>query len=363
LAALRRYGLQDTPENRRMGRTRARIAILVALCGSCVALSISLARAGTTSELTFTEYTILSSNFEMARRLLSPLTASQLPQLLARSGSRLREQPVDLAQESFVLYVPSGPPPRGYALIVFIPPWSAAKVPDGWAPVLDQYGAIFVSAAQSGNATTALGRREPLALLAEQNVVKRYPVDPQRVIIAGFSGGSRIALRLALGYADVFHGAILNASTDTIGDAAMSLPPRDIFLQFQNSTHLVYVTGDRDIVNHSFDAASRTSLRDRCVFNVDDQAEHAIGHEVMTPAALAKALDALAAPEQPDPEKLAACRAGIESDLHAKLQQVDQLIASGQRDAARTLLNDVDARYGGLAAPDSLRLQNELAPK
>jgi pimeloyl-ACP methyl ester carboxylesterase len=347
-----------------MERTRTGIAILAAVCASCVALSASLARDGTTNDVTFTEYTTLSSNVEMARRLLSPLTASQLPQLLARSGSRLREQPVDLAQESFVLYVPSGPPPpRGYALIVFIPPWSVAKVPDGWAAVLDQYGAIFVSAARSGNDTSSLGRREPLALLAEQNVVKRYPVDPQRIIIAGFSGGSRIALRLALGYADVFHGAILNASADTIGDAAMALPPKDIFLQFQNSTHLIYVTGDRDIVNHSFDAASKSSLRERCVFNVDDPDEHGVGHEVMPAAALEKALGALATPVQPDPEKLAACRAGMESDLHTKLQQVDSLIAAGQRDAARTMLNDVDARYGGLAAPESLKLQNELAPK
>jgi hypothetical protein len=297
----------------------------------------------------------------MARRLLSPLTASQLPQLLARSGSRLREQPVDLAQETFVLFVPAGqPPPRGYALLVFIPPWSAAKVPDGWGAVLDQYGVIFVTAARSGNDTRALGRREPLALLAEQNVVKRYPVDPQRITIAGFSGGSRIALRLALGYADVFRGAILNASADPIGDAAMSLPPKDIFLQFQNSTHLVYVTGDRDIINHSFDAASKGSLRDWCVFDVDDQTEHGVGHDVMTPAALGKALGALATPEQPDPEKLAACRAGIESDLRAKLQQADSLIAAGQRDAARALLKDIDARYGGLAAPESLKLQNKL---
>lgn len=343
-----------------MPRASIILAALIAMAASSVALP---AHAGTVSNVVFTEYTKLSSNVEMARRLLSPLTASQLPQLLARSGSRLREQPVDLAQETFVLFVPAGQPPRGYALIVFIAPWSAAKVPDGWASVLDQYGAIFVAAARSGNDTSALGRREPLALLAEQNVVKRYPVDPQRIIIAGFSGGSRVALRLALGYADVFHGAILNASADPIGDAAMSLPPKDIFLQFQNSTHLVYVTGDRDIINHSFDAASKSSLRDLCVFDVDDQTEHAVGHDVMTPAALTRALDALSAPEQPEADKLAACRAGIESDLHTKLQQVASLIAAGQRDAARAMLNDVDAHYGGLAAPESLRLQSELSAK
>jgi hypothetical protein len=346
---------------------RAARAALKALCLSCVALSsgalsATASRAGTLSEVTFGEYSNLSSNAEMARRLLSPLTGSKLAQILARSGTRFREQPIDLAQESFVLFVPSSPPPpRGYALVVFIAPWNVAKVPDGWAAVLDQYGVIFVAAARSGNNTNAVGRREPLALLAEQNVVKRYPVDPQRIFIAGFSGGSRIALRLALGYADLFHGAILNASADPIGNAAMALPPKDIFLQFQNSTHLIYVTGDRDIVNHSFDAASKSSLRDFCVFNVDDQDEHGVAHEVMTPAALTRALDTLSVPVQPEADKLAPCRAAIESDLRAKLQQVGALIAAGQRDAARTLLDGIDARYGGLAAPESLRLQGELA--
>src|ERR1700733_4537243 len=118
-------------------------AALIAVAASSVALP---AHAGTVSNVVFTDYTKLSSNVEMARRLLSPLSASQLPQLLARSGSRLREQSIDLAQETFVLFVPAGqPPPRGYGLLVFIPPWSAAKVPDGWEAVLDRYGVIFVT--------------------------------------------------------------------------------------------------------------------------------------------------------------------------------------------------------------------------
>jgi pimeloyl-ACP methyl ester carboxylesterase len=295
--------------------------------------------------------------------MLSPLEAARLPQLLAQAGKGLSEQAIDLGREKFALFVPSAAPPGGYGLIVFVPPWNAPAIPDGWAEVLERYGIIFVAAAQSGNDASVLGRREPLAILAEQNVVRRYPVNPARIYISGFSGGSRVALRLALGYADVFRAAILNAGADPVGGAGMPLPPREIFRQFQETTHLVYVTGDRDMFVLSADAASRHSLRNWCVSDVDNQTEHATGHDVMTPAALARALDALAVPERPDADSLASCRAGIESDLRAKLEHANSLIAAGQQDAARALLHDIDAQYGGLAAPESVRLQNALAPK
>ena len=64
-----------------------------------------------------------------------------------------------------MLYVPAHPPPAGYGLLVFIPPWQEARLPAGWAPILDQAGIIFVSAAGSGNAEKPLARRIPLALL------------------------------------------------------------------------------------------------------------------------------------------------------------------------------------------------------
>src|ERR1700679_652309 len=86
--------------------------------------------AGTlTDNVVFTDYTPLSSNVELARRLLTPLTSAQLPTLVAKTGKRLSEQPVDLAQEKFVVYVPSTKPANGYGLIVFVPPWDAGKVP------------------------------------------------------------------------------------------------------------------------------------------------------------------------------------------------------------------------------------------
>jgi hypothetical protein len=342
--------MAQTSPTRRLVTGALAGALLISLCGRD-------GRAGTLRDVAFTDTTPLADTTELARRLLSPLTAAELPRLMVRSATSLAEQPIDLSRETFVLHVPDAVPAQGYGMIVFVPPWNLAKVPDGWGPVLDRYGIIFVSASRSGNDESGIGRREPLALIAEANVVRRYPVDKARIYIAGFSGVSRVAMRLALGYPDVFRGAILNAGSDAIGNAAVPLPPGELFLRFQESTHLVYVSGDRDVFVQSFDSASARSMRAWCVFDVDVQRERSVGHEAMDGAALARALDALLAPAAPDSRRLAACRSALEDELAGKLQQERSLIATGPPAAARALLDDINARFGGLAAPQSLVLE------
>jgi len=315
--------------------------------------------SGTLGEVTFTAYSPLSSNAELARRLLSPLKNLQLQQMLA-GGAKLRDQPIDLSQERFALYVPPRMPAAGYGLIVFVPPWDTARLPDGWGPVLDQYGVIFVSASRSGNDQSVLARREPLALLAEANVAQRYHLDAARIYLAGFSGGSRVALRIALGYPDVFRGAILNAGSDPIGNVTTPLPPRDLFLRFQETTHLVYLTGDQDTGVVAEDMRSQHSMRDWCVFHVDQRTMMGAGHDAIGAAALGRALDMLAGPPHEDAARLANCRAAIESELNAKLADAQSRIAAGKRNQARELLSDIDAQYGGLAAPRIVALSTAL---
>jgi predicted esterase len=317
-------------------------------------------KGGLQDDVVFTGTSPLSGNSELVRRLLSPLAAAHIRQELTRSGKTLGEQSIDPSQEKFVLYVPPQAPLRGYALLVFVPPWQEAKLPQGWETVLDQYGVVFVSASRSGNDENDLARREPLALIAEQNIARRYPIDPERVYIGGFSGGSHVAMRLALGYPDIFRGAMLNAGSDPIGTGRPPLPPRDLFQQFQNSTRLVYLTGDEDVARLGMDADSVQSMRKWCVFDVDAETVPAAGHDAASPAALARALRALFNPEAPDPATLAACRADIERDLTAQLQQAESLIAGGKRDDAKKLLIDIDARFGGLAAPRSVDLAARL---
>jgi pimeloyl-ACP methyl ester carboxylesterase len=316
-------------------------------------------RTGLESDVAFADYSPLSRSAELARRSLSPLSAIRLRQQAAAAGSTIPDQPIDLAKERFTLYVPGQAPPQGYALLVFVSPWPGATVPSRWPSVLDRRGMIFVVAANAGNDMPTRERREPLALLAAHNVMKHYRVDGARVYVGGFSGGSRVALRTALAYPDLFHGALLDAGSDPIG-AAIPPPPAELFRQFQEATRLVYLTGARDDAHVDADNGSLRSLPDWCVFDVEALAMPWTGHDLADPASLDRALDALDRHNPPDPGRLAECRTKLDAELAGQAQQVEALAAAGRSDQAWRALAVLDARYGGLAAERSIELASRL---
>ncbi|HEV7122047.1 MAG TPA: PHB depolymerase family esterase [Rhodanobacter sp.] len=291
---------------------------------------------------------------------MSPLNAGRVLETSRHAGRALREQSLDVGQQRFSLYVPGHAPPAGYALLVFVPPWNSATVPSGWKAPLDRHGMIYVSAANSGNAADVLDRRVPLALLAAWNIMQRYRVDPRRVYVGGLSGGSRVAERIALGYPDLFGGALLIAGSDPVGTAQLAVPPVDLFRRFQQGTKLVYLTGQNDPINLELDARSRRSMHDFCVFHVATVAEAWVGHELPAARALERSLDRLDDPVQVEADRLARCREGVDERLNARLQQVRNLLIARKFAAARAQLNRVDSRYGGLAGPESLALASEI---
>jgi pimeloyl-ACP methyl ester carboxylesterase len=312
--------------------------------------------SGLHSEVVFSAYSSLSRSAELQHRLLSPLNADEVSKRLAHSAVALRDQPIDLAQERFTVYVPPHSQAQGYGLLVFVPPWENPMLPRGWAEILDRRGVIFVSAANSGNAANVLDRREPLALLAAHNIMQRFRVNPERVYIGGFSGGSRIALRLALGFPDVFRGALLNAGSDPIGDAETPLPPAELFSRFQELMRIVYISGQQDAVNVEKDAASIRSMLGWCVFDWYAERSPWVEHEVAGSAALDRALVMLDKHAKPNLARLNNCRSHLSQELAKEIDQASDLLAAGNVDATRRLLNKIDARYGGLAAPRSVDL-------
>ena len=321
------------------------------------------APAGLQHAAVFTAYTPLAGSAEQMHPLLSPLTTWRMRQRLFQNHQRLDAQAIDLAQERFVLYVPPhAPPPEGYTLLVFVPPWQETRVSPQWIPVLDRGDTILVSAAHSGNDADVLNRREPLAILAAYNVMQRYHVDPQRVYVGGFSGGSRVALRLALAYPDLFRGALLEAGSDPIGSAQIPLPPPDLMNRFQQDSRVVYFTGEEDVLHQAEDARSRESLKTWCVFDVDVQSMRRTGHELADGQNFSRALKSLQKRASPDAGKLAACRAGIRQSVSAQLDQAEKLTGQGKADAARKLLEQIDEHYGGLAAPRTVMLMQRVTP-
>jgi pimeloyl-ACP methyl ester carboxylesterase len=308
--------------------------------------------SGLTTDVVFTEYSPLSSAAELVRRVASPLNALRINQEAERAGRTLHGQAIDLAKERYSLYVPDHP----RALLVFIPPGPRAEVPRQWISALNRYNTILVTAANSGNEASTTERREPLALLAMHNIMAQYPIDPQQVYIGGFSGGARVALRLALGYPDVFHGALLDAGSDSIGTPDVPLPPADLFRRLQESTRLVFLTGERDEENLDHDMSSRRSLDKWCVFDLLTQTDPRTGHEPADAAAFGRALESLLGQRHGDPGKLEKCRASIDQEIRARLGEVENAFARGDTTGAKRMLSQIDARYGGLAAPRSVEL-------
>jgi hypothetical protein len=68
--------------------------------------------AGLQRNVEFTEYSPLSRSTELLRRLFSPLNALRIVEESTSSGKPLREQRVDLANETFTVYVPPHAPPH-----------------------------------------------------------------------------------------------------------------------------------------------------------------------------------------------------------------------------------------------------------
>jgi len=321
----------------------------------------ALSAPGLHSNVVFSDYAPPSESREILRRMQTPLAFAQMEKAIARSGRKLETQPLDLKNERFTVYIPaSPPPPAGYGLLVFVPPWDDARLPDGWSSVLDARGIVFVTAAQSGNEQGVVNRRAPLALLAEENVVRRTHIDPARIYIAGFSGGSRVAMRLALAYPDIFAGAFLNAGADPIGDAAAPLPPDDLFARFQENARLYYATGAQDLSSLGMDARSLRAMRDLCVFNTHAERTPRTVHEIADAHVLFDALAFLDTPPASDPDRLASCRESVQADLQSALQAVRAAAAQGKQDDARKLLLDANNRFGGFAAKDLIALAGQL---
>ncbi len=308
----------------------------------------------------FDVYPQTAGSATVLKRMLSPLAWDSIQSRLAMSGARLEERALDLSSEHFQVYVPEKRPPRGYGLLVFISPNDRGDLPLGWKSALDEHGVIFVAAERSGNDQAFLTRRAPLALSAAANIESRYVVDPDRVIVGGFSGGSRVALRLALAFPEVFRGAFLDAGADPLGAPPIGLPNVDQLRLAQEHSRFAYITGAQDLTNLEMASVSAQSLRRWCVFGVDTLTLPDLGHEVANGYGLARALDIVFAAPSPDTQRLAACRARSTADASSRLERTRQVVRSDPAKARKALL-DLDGAVGGLVAPELRDLAEHCA--
>jgi dienelactone hydrolase len=335
--------------------------VVLFLLACAFAGSVAAQDPGTSSVAVFEHLSPLASSHEVARRTQTPTTFDRMSRYLHASGKTLEEQAIDIGSEEFDLYVPARKPVQGYGLLVWIPPNEEGQpVPRSWRRELDRRGLIYAAPKRAGNAQNLVERRIPLALHAAHNVMLKYPVDPERVYVGGFSGGGRAALRTAVAYPDLFRGGLLNAGSDELDGAQMTLPAGELMELLQARSRLVYVTGAQDLPNRRMDERSGASAERLCISNLHSIPMGRAGHAPPDARRFAKAMEAMESTPA-GVSSAAACRERLQQQVMAGLSDVESLVEVGRLQEAGARLHELDQRWGGLAAPRSVSLARRIA--
>jgi predicted esterase len=117
------------------------------------------------------------------------------------------------AAASWSVYVPADYQPQTpYGLFVWVRS-AEAKYPrdhqlmSNWHPIFDKHRMIMISAYKSGN-DIDVPWRQTLAVEGTRLMRQMYNIDPQRIYIAGMSGGGRLCSQAAVFHPDIFVGAL-----------------------------------------------------------------------------------------------------------------------------------------------------------
>jgi predicted peptidase len=125
-----------------------------------------------------------------------------------------------LAAERFQVIVPATfTTNTSWGLLVWISPSDEPRIPSEWEVELAKQRLLFVGAYKSGNQRDIV-ERTGLALDAAFNMRQLYKIDTNRVFVAGFSGGGRVASMVGIAYADVFTGTICICGVNFYTDVA-----------------------------------------------------------------------------------------------------------------------------------------------
>lgn len=293
---------------------------------------------------------------EFARRLLSPLEADDVARFVAAGQRRLAPEPFVPGEDRVDLHVPPDAPAAGYGLLVFVPPADDFPIPRDWLPVLARRGIVLAVPRGVGNEVDVIGRRIPRVLNAQAHVAARWRIDPARTYVGGFSGGARLAQRIALAWPDVFAGSLQFAGSVVVGENRLPPPPAGLAARARGNSRFVLVSGTLDGVNRRNDGLARERLQALCFAGVRGFVPPRLDHWVPDGRGLSRALDLLEAPVAADP----ACEAALDARLAGALDAVEARLDAGDAEGARNALVALDDFYGGLAAPRSLALAGRI---
>jgi len=219
----------------------------------------------------------------------------------------------DLASESFEVFVPDTyDPEKPSGLLVWISPANSGGLArPGNLDVLSEENLIWIGANNSGNDRWHW-YRTGLALDAAYNMQKLYNIDPERIYIAGYSGGGRVASSLAFLYPEVFQGGAyffgcnyfrkvnVPEKPGAYWRAGFPPPPDGDLPQLKKDHRFVLITGEHDFNRDEtaayFDEYKRDRFKNVTYIEIPE-ADHGFGVEGEWLKQVVKALDEPLNPE------------------------------------------------------------------
>ena len=114
---------------------------------------------------------------------------------------------------SWHVYLPVNDLTEPPGVFVYVSPSRTGRIDSRWRSVMDQQNLIYISADKSGNQILTY-KRMVLATMALRALGQQHSFDLGRVFVSGFSGGGRVASKLASQYPEVFVGALYICGVD-----------------------------------------------------------------------------------------------------------------------------------------------------
>ncbi len=161
-------------------------------------------------------------------------------ELLGEQQAALYEKILDSDEQvSWQVYLPANDSNEKPGVFVYVSPMNTGRIDSRWREVMDQQNLIYIAANDSGNKVLTI-RRMVMATLAVQALARQFSFDTGSIYVSGFSGGGRVASRLASQYPEVFTGALYICGVDFWKKGQTPNVERVIRNRF------VFLTGTRD---------------------------------------------------------------------------------------------------------------------